>query len=80
MGDTSDRGSSTVWTTPPPHPSVTVAVDPEDRRGRRLSLTEAGRAGLAAAVPVWRATHAAVEATLGGHDADMLRTGLRALA
>ncbi|GJD44466.1 hypothetical protein AFCDBAGC_2333 [Methylobacterium cerastii] len=59
---------------------ATVAVDPEDGRGRRLSLTEAGRAGLAAAVPVWRATHAAVEATLGGVDADMLRTGLRALA
>ena len=61
------------------HGLATVTVDPKDRRGRLLALTEDGRAGLAVAVPVWRATHAAVEATLGGLDADALRTALRAL-
>lgn len=58
---------------------ATVAVDPNDRRGRLLSLTEAGRLSLAAAVPVWRETHAAVEATLAGLDPDALRISLRAL-
>lgn len=58
---------------------ATVAVDPKDRRGRLLALTEAGRASLVAAVPVWRETHAAVDAALGGVDADALRTALRAL-
>src|SRR5215204_7361212 len=37
---------------------VTVAVDPADRRGRRLSLTAAGRTLLAGAVPAWERTHA----------------------
>src|SRR5262245_14728174 len=34
---------------------VAVTTDPGDRRGRRLTLTAAGREVLAAAVPVWRA-------------------------
>ncbi len=59
---------------------ATVAEDPKDRRGRLLSLTEAGHVSLAAAVPVWREMHAAVEATLAGHDPDALRVSLRALA
>ena len=58
---------------------ATAAVDPKDRRGRLLSLTEAGRVSLAAAVPVWRETHAAVEATLAGLDLEALRISLRAL-
>ena len=37
---------------------LVIAVDPADRRSRRLSLTEAGRAALAAAMPVWYKTHA----------------------
>jgi DNA-binding MarR family transcriptional regulator len=57
---------------------VTVAPDPADRRSRRLVLTEAGRDVLAAAVPVWRTTHAEVEAGLA--DADGLRRALRSLA
>jgi DNA-binding MarR family transcriptional regulator len=57
---------------------VTVAVDPEDRRGRRLALTPAGRDLLARAAPVWRETHAALEALLDGR-ADDLRAGLHAL-
>lgn len=56
--------------------AATVTVDPADRRGRRAALTDAGRALLAAATPIWVAEHAAVEAGLG-RDADELRAGLR---
>ena len=58
--------------------AVTVTVDERDRRGRRAALTDAGRALLAAATPVWVAEHAAVEAGLG-RDVDALRAGLRAV-
>ena len=54
-----------------------VTVDPADRRGRLLVLTPAGRALLGRAVPIWRRTHAAVEASLD--DADRLRSNLRTL-
>ncbi|KQY29787.1 MarR family transcriptional regulator [Caulobacter sp. Root1455] len=58
---------------------LTVSVDPDDRRSRRLALTPAGMALLARALPVWTRTHADVEADLpaGG---DALRAGLLALA
>ncbi|PWK62751.1 MarR family winged helix-turn-helix transcriptional regulator [Roseicyclus mahoneyensis] len=59
---------------------VTVAPDPKDRRSRRLSLTEAGRAMLASALPVWRATHHGIETRLGGMDPASLRAGLDAVA
>jgi DNA-binding MarR family transcriptional regulator len=59
---------------------VAVAVDPADRRGRRLSLTEAGRELLADAVPIWRREHAKVDALLAVGDTAGLRGGLRALA
>jgi len=59
---------------------VKVAVDKEDRRSRRLSLTAAGRALLAKAMPVWTATHAAVDRELGPHRPDDLRAALRKLA
>lgn len=58
---------------------VQVAVDPKDRRSRRLAITPAGRALLAQAVPVWKRTHAEVERLLG-RDADALRADLRALS
>lgn len=57
---------------------ATVSVDAKDRRGRRAALTDAGRALLAAATPVWVSEHAVVEAALG-RDADELRAGLRAV-
>ena len=57
---------------------VTVAVDPDDRRGRRLALTPAGRDTLAAAVPIWRRVHGAIEQ--GVADPDMLRADLVAIA
>jgi DNA-binding MarR family transcriptional regulator len=58
---------------------VELAADPADRRSRRLALTPAGRDVLAAAVPIWRHTHQAVEALLPG-GAEGLRAGLAALA
>ena len=62
------------------HGLVTAGVDPRDRRGRLLILTEQGRERLASAVPIWRETHAAVEAGLPTLDARELRTALNALA
>lgn len=57
-----------------------TAVDPEDRRGRLLSLTDAGRQLLQSALPIWRSTHADVDLLLEPDDIDTLRNGLRALA
>ena len=59
---------------------VTVRVDPADRRGRRLALTQAGRALLARAVPVWRRTHAEIDRLLPDAGADRLRRDLHALS
>jgi DNA-binding MarR family transcriptional regulator len=56
---------------------VRITLDPADRRGRLLALTAKGRSLLASAVPVWKNTHAAVEALL--RDGDRLRRDLRAL-
>ena len=58
---------------------VKIAVDKEDRRGRRLSLTAKGKALLAAAAPVWEETHAATERLLTQQSPDALRESLRAL-
>jgi DNA-binding MarR family transcriptional regulator len=58
---------------------VTVAVDKDDRRSRRLALTAAGRALLARAFPIWKKTHAAIERQLAGVSADALRNALGAL-
>jgi DNA-binding MarR family transcriptional regulator len=43
---------------------VAVVPDKDDRRSRRLHLTEAGRDLLKAAVPVWRRTHDEVDTHL----------------
>ena len=59
---------------------LVVAVDPSDRRGRRLSLTDAGRVVLAAAMPVWEKTHAEIEALLPEGDPERLRRDLLALS
>jgi DNA-binding MarR family transcriptional regulator len=59
---------------------VEVTIDGEDRRSRRLVLTEAGRVLLAAAMPTWRSEHAALDRVLNGADPDRLRTDLRALS
>ena len=59
---------------------VRVAVDEADRRSRVMTLTPAGRKLLAAAVPIWKRTHAALDRLLGDSDPDRLRADLRALA
>ena len=59
---------------------VTVTVDETDRRNRRMALTPAGRALLAAAVPIWTREHDAIEQRLGRSSPDRLRADLRALS
>jgi DNA-binding MarR family transcriptional regulator len=59
---------------------VEVVPDGDDRRGRRLSLTAKGVDVLRAALPVWRAEHAALEKSLPDLNPDQLRQLLRELA
>ncbi len=54
-----------------------ITIDPDDRRGRRLELTAAGRDLLLRAVPLWERTHAELETIVEG--ADQLRGELLAL-
>ncbi|MCR4523127.1 MULTISPECIES: MarR family winged helix-turn-helix transcriptional regulator [Bosea] len=58
---------------------VAVAVDPADRRGRLLTLTEAGMTLLASAVPIWQETHTVIEAALPDATPETLRDMLRSL-
>jgi len=59
---------------------VDILVDAEDRRSRLLVLTAQGRSLLAAAVPIWERTHAAVERSLDKPGPDRLRRDLQALS
>lgn len=59
---------------------VKIAVDKEDKRSRRLSLTSAGKALLAKASPIWKEEHAAIERTLSKPGPDQLRSGLVTLS
>lgn len=59
---------------------VETTVDPDDRRVRRLGLTEEGEELLARAVPIWEATHAEVEEELNVESIDDLRAALLQLA
>ncbi len=54
--------------------------DPNDRRTRLLRLTEKGHQVLAAAVPIWRETHAAIEGALPDLAPDGLRGALKSLS
>jgi DNA-binding MarR family transcriptional regulator len=56
-----------------------VAIDKDDKRGRRLTLTNAGRTLLAEALPLWRREHAATERLLKSSP-DRLRAALIALS
>jgi DNA-binding MarR family transcriptional regulator len=57
-----------------------IAVDKEDKRSRRLTITAAGRALLAKAYPVWKETHVALEFLIAPGSADSLRKALISLA
>ncbi|MFQ0814020.1 MarR family transcriptional regulator [Brucella anthropi] len=59
---------------------VEIIVNPNDRRERLLQLTAAGRAVLAAAVPIWEATHGAIEKQLSSGNGDEVRRDLLVLS
>lgn len=59
---------------------VKINADRDDRRERRLTLTDAGAALLLEALPLWRAAHADLEASLPGGDGAQLRAVLDGLA
>ena|SRR5882672_2884943 len=59
---------------------VTTTIDPDDRRGRLVSLTKAGQAVLRSAVPIWRRTHKEIDRQLSSADGKTLRGGLYALS
>lgn len=56
---------------------VRVTPDAEDRRSRRLHLTDAGRDLLVQALPIWRATMADIEASLA--ESRLAENGLASL-
>lgn len=55
---------------------VASQTDPQDRRARLLSLTEAGRQALRAARPGWETAQRLVEASLGTDDTLILHAAL----
>jgi DNA-binding MarR family transcriptional regulator len=55
-------------------------ADAADSRVRRIALTPAGHAGLAAALPLWTAAHGALEAEIEDVDPARLRSGLKSLS
>jgi len=59
---------------------VAIVPDERDRRSRLLKLTAAGQDLLAQAVPIWRATHRALDDELGEGVGDQLRGGLARIA
>jgi DNA-binding MarR family transcriptional regulator len=59
---------------------VRVSVDPEDRRSRRMTLTRAGRAVLAAALPIWKRMQQVTERLIAPSSVDRLRADLCALS
>jgi DNA-binding MarR family transcriptional regulator len=59
---------------------VTITVDPNDKRGRLLSLTPEGVDLLARAVPIWQGEHRAIDDLLGDGAPDRLREDLRRIS
>ncbi|KAB2656371.1 MarR family transcriptional regulator [Brucella tritici] len=59
---------------------VEIIVNPNDRRERLLQLTSEGKIALAAAVPIWKATHADIEKQLISGNGDEVRRDLLVLS
>jgi DNA-binding MarR family transcriptional regulator len=59
---------------------LSVTKDPEDKRSRRLSLTEDGLDLLTQAVPIWRKTHDDVDKVLARPSPEALKEDLISLA
>jgi DNA-binding MarR family transcriptional regulator len=59
---------------------VDVAVDPADRRSRRLSLTPQGHRVLAAAMPIWEREHAMIDRLVLPPGPENFRSVLRVLS
>lgn len=55
---------------------LTLTPDPEDRRSRRLDLTEAGRTVLAAARPAWAEAQIHIETAVGADETPALNAAL----
>jgi DNA-binding MarR family transcriptional regulator len=55
---------------------IAVVADANDKRSRRLMLTDAGRDALVAAVPVWRATHDDVDKLMSDAGPERIRAEL----
>ncbi|MGI2033442.1 MarR family winged helix-turn-helix transcriptional regulator [Rhizobium panacihumi] len=55
---------------------VKSAVDPKDRRGKLLTLTDDGMAMLTAALPIWVRVHGEIDVELGEGGADTIRQTL----
>ena len=58
---------------------VNITPGTKDKRSRLLSLTAEGKSVLAAAVPIWQSTHAALEDKLPDANGDGLRSMLLVL-
>ncbi len=58
---------------------LSIIDDRDDKRIRRLALTKEGRIVLRRAVPIWRRTHAEIDAVVPRGDLGLLRADLLAL-
>jgi DNA-binding MarR family transcriptional regulator len=59
---------------------VKVAIDNDDKRSRRLTLTAAGSVLLRKAFPLWKRAHANIERQISACSPDAMRNALRALS
>lgn len=58
---------------------LAIVADRQDKRIRRLALTDTGRDVLVRAIPIWRTTHEEVDALMPPGRPDILRSDLLAL-
>lgn len=59
---------------------VNVTIDPKDRRGRIITLTQQGLLLLSKATPIWEQSHAQLEHRLDGSGTEVLRQELGVLS